>query len=456
MKKVILISPYSNLNSYGIRSISTYLRTKGIKVTTIYLLNRFDRAYPKKVLEQLVKLCFGADLIGLSVMSNYFNNSVQITKKLKERLDIPIVWGGIHPIISHKNCLDYCDIVVLKDGEKAMLDILNSNIKHGTVKSQPVEVVIDNDFSSDYVLYKGKITKLTYKLLSRYMTSDYVTLTSFGCPFKCSYCINSNKYYKDGMRFRKIDDVISELSMAITNMPFIKHISFDDDAFLLRDDLEEFAVKYKKKIGLPFFVSGVNPSLVTNRKIRILIWAGMNRIKMGIQSGSSRTKQLYNRNTPNDMIIKSANTLNRYKEFIGLVGYDIILDNPFEDDKDIIETIKFISKLPAPFTLNLFSLTIFEGTELYEKAKLNNCPTEISHYHKIGNTYLNLILVLFTIIKVPDRLLNILLKKNNFKVPRILFKMFELIGFARRGINFLIKKDYYTLLRHIRLNVNQV
>ena len=65
-----------------------------------------------------------------------------------------------------------------------------------------------------------------------------------------------------------------------------------------------------------------------------------------------------------DKKIRMVNDFSHVKAF-----YDIILDNPWETDEDIIETLIFLSKLPTPFEVSGFSLVFFPGTALYRKAK---------------------------------------------------------------------------------------
>lgn len=75
--------------------------------------------------------------------------------------------------------------------------------------------------------------------------------------------------------------------------------------------------------------------------------------------------------------------------------YDIILDNPWETDDDLIETLMFLSKLPTPYRLSLFSLNFYPGTELYRKAKMDCIITDDlkdvyrKHFHRCNKTYLN-------------------------------------------------------------------
>lgn len=486
-----LISPYNNILSYGVRSISTYLRSHGVDVSVIYLINDFDVPYQPDVLERLVDFCGDSDLIGISVISNYFSNCVQIVKTIKSRLDTPIVWGGVHPTISPEECLDYCDVVVIGEGEETLLELVRSiknrdgfhNIEGTAVKvdgrlhsygMRPLMnvgdlPVIDNNFSSDYILADGNIRSVTDDILKRYITSDYMTLSSFGCAFSCSYCINNKlkKIYSGGVRFRTVDHIMDELVNAKKKMPFIKHIWFDDDAFMVRppDDIRTFAREYSNRIHMPFFVSGLNPRFITEDKLEHLIEAGMDRVKMGIQSGSEKSQKLYNRNIPNDKIIQAANIINKFRKKLKLTSFDIILDNPFESPDDIIQTILLLNNIPPPFTLNLFSLTFYPGTSMYEKAveagMVTNNMDDVynKHYLDISNTYLNFIVVLYTIAKIPYSILKMLISSSAVKryhtVPRTLFKFAVLLGYIRRGMDFLVKGDPYTLVRHFRVRVTK-
>ncbi len=487
--RITLISPYPDFRAYGIRSLSTFLRRRGIAVSTIYLMHSYSTPYPGAVLDQLMPLLEGSDLVGISVMSNYFMNCAQLTGEIKKRFSFPVVWGGVHATVAPEECLDHCDIAVRGEGEETLRELISavksggkiSGIR-GTVIRRDGKIVsnelrpllaeedlpvVDNDFSSDYVLRpEGKIASIDSKTLKRFVTRDYMTLTSFGCPFSCSYCINNklNKIYGRRVRFRKIDDVIGELAAARQRMPFIRHVTFDDDAFIQRniEELKEFAAKYRERIKLPFFVSGVNPLLVREEKIRILVEAGMNRIKMGIQSGSETAKLIYHRRVSNERIIASARIINKFRKRLTLTGYDLILDNPFESKRDVIQTINLLSRLPAPYTLNLTSLTFYPGTDIYEKGRQagyvrdNVRDVYQKLYHGPANNYLNFIIVLFAICKIPAWILGILLNRKitdrEIIIPPGIFRLFILIGFARRGVDFLVKGDPHTFFRLVRYN----
>jgi len=114
--RVTLISPYTDIHAYGIRTLSACLkREEGCDVQVIFLPRVFRRKYKDKTLNEIVKMSGRSDLIGISLMTNFFNNTTQITQHLKENLSIPIVWGGIHPTVRPDECLDYADMICLDD-----------------------------------------------------------------------------------------------------------------------------------------------------------------------------------------------------------------------------------------------------------------------------------------------------------------------------------------------------
>jgi|TARA_B100000315_G_scaffold241654_1_gene262723 hypothetical protein len=62
------------------------------------------------------------------------------------------------------------------------------------------------------------------------------------------------------------------------------------------------------------------------------------------------------------------NGYNEFKDKIKIPQYDIIIDNPYEKEEDIIKTLMFLLKLPTPYQLSLYYLTFYPGTDLYKKA----------------------------------------------------------------------------------------
>lgn len=203
-------------------------------------------------------------------------------------------------------------------------------------------------------------------------------ITSRGCPFHCSYCYNSTlrKLYKGKgkyFRVRSVDSVIEELKLAKKNFPNLKRIKFDDEVFNFDPEwLEEFTVKYKKEIGLPFECF-TEPKLVTRERFKLMQDAGLSIIYMGIQNSFRITEELYDRCVPEERIKEAADIFHK----LGLdARYQVILDDPLSITEDKDRLFKLLMSFPRPFELYLFSLTVFPNTELSRKLLEQGLITE--------------------------------------------------------------------------------
>jgi len=396
--KITLISPYTDVQSFGLRVISSCLKKGGHETQVLFLVNDFSKRYEDKVLDEVVELSKDSGLIGISLMTNFFDNAAQLTARLKKDSKAPIMWGGVHPTIRPEECLNYADIVCVGEGEETMVEIAGAiaegrtfngikgiSFKDGEkiVKTgmrpliRDLESIPFPDYSYDghYILSEERIHKMNENLLNKYTHGAYVTMSTRGCPFSCTYCCNSffNKIHsgQSMIRKRNMDSILKELTEAKKALPFITNMRFEDDCFFVytEDEIRKFSSSYKKDIALPLLVPGIAPSTFSRDKLSMLVDAGLRWIRMGIQTGSERTKRLYKRNYSNEKVEDVIKVINEFKDNIILPSYDIILDNPWETEDDLVETLLFLARLPAPYRLNLFSLVFYPETELYDKAK---------------------------------------------------------------------------------------
>jgi len=86
---------------------------------------------------------------------------------------------------------------------------------------------------------------------------QYHIMTQRGCPYSCSFCIESEYQEmfgkKDSLRRRSVDLVIAELVQAKRKHD-VEAVMFYDDVFTVnRRWLREFAPRYKAEVGLPFW-----------------------------------------------------------------------------------------------------------------------------------------------------------------------------------------------------------
>jgi radical SAM superfamily enzyme YgiQ (UPF0313 family) len=139
-----------------------------------------------------------------------------------------------------------------------------------------------------------------------------------------------------------------------------------DEIFPMRNDyLQEFTVKYKDTIGLPFQAT-LYPGVLTEEKIVLLKHAGLKEITFGVQSGSRSTiKDVFNRTYTSEVVIRENELITKNKI---MVYYDFIIRNPFETEKDYKETLELIRVLKRPYYLKFYTLAFFPEHPITKKA----------------------------------------------------------------------------------------
>jgi anaerobic magnesium-protoporphyrin IX monomethyl ester cyclase len=457
--KLTIISTDKEIICFGMRSIAAYLELNGIDTQLIFLADpEFQKnensdekyRYSDALLDDIVKLCQSSDIIGFSIFSCDLESSIQITDRLKRDLDIPIIWGGKHPSALPEMAIKYADIVAIGESEIPMVELLQKmekredyhNVKgfwfkqNGRIIKNPVGALIENlddipilEYVSDshYVWDKKEdiLLPVDESVLERYRKNNpysagkvYHVMTSRGCPFSCSYCYTFKHLYmgQKYVRRRSVENVIEELVKIKERHNYIDVFSFADDEFMSAsaEYIRKLCELYKQKISIPFGCL-FYPSTVTDEKLKDLIDAGLLVVQMGIQTGSEQTLKLYLRKVTNERTLQAVKLINKYKDSI-MASYDFIIDNPYEQRQDLVNTIKFIMQFPEPYTLNIFSLTFFPGTKLFEKAvedklidtsKMELYTKKYEHYNR---RYLNLILLLLKY-HMPRHLIRFLISR---------------------------------------------
>lgn len=111
--EIALLSPYADITSIGIRTLSAYLKLQGFSTRLVFLplqksfyLREDLSLYSDRVINNLADLVKNNDLVGISLMSNFYDTIKDLTIKLRSELpEKPILWGGIHPTVMPEQCI---------------------------------------------------------------------------------------------------------------------------------------------------------------------------------------------------------------------------------------------------------------------------------------------------------------------------------------------------------------
>ena len=448
--RVALISPYSNITSFGVRLLSSCLKGAGHQVKLVFMsaysrahhLREFaERPYSESGLASLSELCSDCDLVGISLMTNFHAAAVQMTEAIRERrTGVPILWGGVHPTICPGESLEHADMVCIGEGEEALLELVDRlergkgadqvrNVwlrRDGRVQKNPIRPWLhdlgslplpDSDTGSHFAITPdgSKVVPMDAALTRHHLLSHagrpgmatYSVMTTRGCPRNCTYCANNALRRTIGpegyCRAAPIDWVMGDLRAGVAAYA-AEYVVFDDDCLLCRPlpELQDLGRRYREQIGLPFRAMAIPPS-VSEAKLDCLVEAGLSEVQIGVQSASVETLRLYNRGWGHPATVrKAAGLLSRHAGRL-MPTWDFILDNPHEDGGDVVSSAWLIRDLPRPARFQLFSLMAYPGTELAAAREAGDqMNSEVlericrSHYHDTWPTYVNFLCSLAT------------------------------------------------------------
>ena len=393
--KIVFI--YNGAENLGIEYISSYLKSKGHKVFLLYdpalfsgglvpsnkLLSRafsLDDRIVSKAVE------YNPDMVAFSAHTGNYRWCLSIAARIKHLLNVPIVFGGVHPTAVPETVLanDFIDFAITGEGEFAMLDLITSLEKGPAsedllntpniclryqgriIVNRPRPYIRDLDALPfpDKDLFYDKVPMLA---------KQYLIVTSRGCPYSCTYCSNNmyHKLYceeKKHVRIRSPQNVIEELMHAKSQWN-IQMVAFFDDVFTSSESwLAEFIPLYKLKINLPFSCN-TNPMMISEKTTALLKEGGCWLVTMGIQSGSERIRrEIFERFDSNERIVRAVS-------YIKSAGIKISVDNifgaPSENEEDLKQSLILYNKIKPDRIFTLW-LTYFPGTKINTIANLSD------------------------------------------------------------------------------------
>ena len=334
------------------------------------------------------------DLIGFTVTAPFVKRIAYLSRLIKSKYNIPIVWGGPSPTTDPKTCAAYCDYVCIGEGEKTIVDIASridnkepitevnnlASLQNGELVQNPLHPLIANldklpikdiDPENKFLIDDDRVVP-DFNEINYSRGVKYHLMSSRGCLYSCSYCSENfvKRLYSPQkyLRRRSPSNVIKELEQAkkIVNYNVVQ---FEDEIFSLDYEwLEEFGDLYKERINKPFECY-IYPNKDIERQLGLLKKMGLFYTCLALQSGSDRiNREIFNRPFDKNLYLETAHILRKLN-----IGYyvDVITYNPFETKKDLQDTLSVLSQLPQPFPLCINKLYTIKGTGI--NALVENC-----------------------------------------------------------------------------------
>lgn len=365
--------------SIGLGIISSILKNNNHEVELI------DTTFKKPSKEEIISKvkAFEPELIAISAATNNLRYAKSIAKLIKDNFKVEIVFGGYHPTVAPQDLIElpFVDTVVIGEGEETILELANNKpkIRIKGIWYKRNKFIIKNPLRK----LKDNLDELPFPDRNIFNYQQYIDrnrglatfITSRGCPFQCSYCINKvlmNKFTGKYVRFRSPENIIKEIKEVTTKYK-VKEIEFYDDTFTLnKENIKEFCELYKKEINIPFNINA-RVNAVDKETFQELKKAGCIRVSIGIESGDEHIRNIIlKRNMTNEQIKQ---TFQDAKE-AGLKTYSFnMIGIPEETKETINKTIELNQEIQPDFVgVSIFNA--FKGTELYDYSKKHNLLNE--------------------------------------------------------------------------------
>jgi anaerobic magnesium-protoporphyrin IX monomethyl ester cyclase len=365
--------------------LAAYLRTKfNVEVR---IVNQKINNLPN---DELVKQAreFGADVIGLSVMTTNAYSLPYITENLKAVLPKALIAiGGPHVSAFGAKSLEgnLADVAVPYEGELSFEAVINAYYNAGNIADVPgifrrtEEGIVINAGDTPFIEDLDSLPFPAYDLIdlnpywsvpgeTHLMHRKYISLfSSRGCPFKCIYC---HRIFGDRLRIHSAQRVVEEMRFYIKNYG-VNDFEFSDDIFN-HDKKRLFEIceligKLDTKIGLSF-PNGLRVDELNEKSIDALADAGMYYCSLPLESGSPRIQTLIGKH------LDIPKYLENVKYFAGkrifTLGF-VMMGFPSETEEDIKKTIDVACRANLN-AATFLTLTPFPNTEVYDLLMMNN------------------------------------------------------------------------------------
>ena len=358
-----------------------------------------------------------SDLICFSSLNVAAGKTYRLAREIRSKLGIPIIIGGTHASYLPDSCLQYCDYVVIGEGDETIVELVETLANGGDIKqvcgiayrvgeqvhrTTPRPGPATFDIIPNFSLIDGYPLMNFLDILIRRKKPWLTVQSSRGCQYNCSFCI-VNTMYPAGYRKRDIESVIRDLR---DKRQYGKDLMFVDNEFtahpastkkLLRRMIDE-------KFDFNIFVFARVGVAKDDELLSLMRQAEIAYIYQGYESIQPETLTAFNKGQTYEQIVAAIEKLHSF-------GFSIMGSFILGADRDTLETIR--STVDFVMKQNLSSATFFTLWGHFPEQS-NSYQTIIPWYRSIfrGWQYCNGHFVTHFPLKIPP-------SKLQLEIPEI-------------------------------------
>ena len=307
MKVVLIIPPQESfskdyLPSIGVGCLAASLERAGyeVKIIDSHVNNLNDQETVERALKEK------PDAVGITANSHNRFHAIEVARgvKAKEK-DVLVCVGGCHfssTAASTLKTIPEIDVVVREEGEESFLDLLNHYFQQkpfddvlGITFRKNQEVV--NNLPRPFIKnlddlpmpawHLFQLDKYEAKLEGGIGVRAIGVKNSRGCPYHCSFCVNSY-FWKKLFRYHSPKRFIDEVEFLYNTYGYRGFDFWDDTITVVRDYIKEACEEIlRRRLDIVWYARA-RVNTVDREILTLMKKAGCRVISFGVESGSPR------------------------------------------------------------------------------------------------------------------------------------------------------------------------
>jgi anaerobic magnesium-protoporphyrin IX monomethyl ester cyclase len=327
---------------------------------------------------------FSPDIVGVSFIVPEIESAFQVAKTIRKlNKNILLVAGGRMATVMPYYVLKQYDVVVRGEGENTLLQLVEYLSKCKKTGKSFFKFFKFSKIAGISYKYKNKIIHNKKRALIDNLSNlpqinrdlllnckDYPSqlfgyiYASRGCFFNCNFC-TAQSLWGTSVRFRKVDDIISEISF-LKKKYNTHEFHFVDDFFTSdRNWAIDFCKKLIRTNNNIYWHCITRADFLDDHLLHYMKKSGCISISLGVESGSHKLLTALNKSISLEKINEITSKI---KSHGILVQYFLMMGYPDETEKSIGDTFNLIKRAnPDFFSVAFF--TPFPGSRLFDKMK---------------------------------------------------------------------------------------